>query len=159
MSKTPGAWTGEMLWTNEPHPHKGILPEKWKIHQQALWDLKKLIGNGSPIDRGFFLSLTCQRMSQAEVYTDIRPYYRSSYNALEEWCPNCNEEGWKRDNNSCFDEELEESSADQSAPPPNIKVTHALKEDLDALLLFNESEEPVFLLVRPLLHDDIVYIA
>ena len=30
-SLTPGAWTGKMPWTTEPHPKKGGLPQKWQI--------------------------------------------------------------------------------------------------------------------------------
>jgi hypothetical protein len=157
MSKTPGAWTGKLLWTDEPHPRKAILPEKWKIHRQALIDLHQMIDEDSPVDRSFFLSLTCRGMSQTEVYTDLRPYYKSFYNALEEWRPDRDEEGWKRDDDSSFDEEAD--SAYQTAPPPTIRVTKELRRDLDALLLFYENEDPVFLLVRPRSRDDVVYIA
>jgi hypothetical protein len=45
-SRTPGAWTGKMLWTNEPDPRKGILPEKWKIQRGDLHKLKELIQEG-----------------------------------------------------------------------------------------------------------------
>eukprot|EP00804_Cyclotella_cryptica_P009707 CCRYP_011249-RA/>CCRYP_011249-RA protein AED:0.25 eAED:0.25 QI:0/0/0/0.5/1/1/2/0/403 len=168
-SRTPGAWTGKMLWTNEIHPKKGILPEKWKIQRADLLKLKQLIQDGLEVERKFFLSLTCRGMSQTEVYMDIRPYFKSFYNALEAWRPNRDPNGWKlpgrdiadcdelSDDESLSEEDFEMADARQS-PPPTVTITEELVRDLDTLLLFYEEEEPVFLPLRPCNPDDYVYL-
>ena len=96
-SLQPGAWTGKLLWTNEPHPKKGILAEKWRIQRDDLFLLRDLVAEGKNPDRSFFVSLICRGMSQTEVYWDLRPYYKSFYNALEVevWRSNRDAEGWR----------------------------------------------------------------
>jgi len=79
---------------------------------------------------------------------------------LEVWQPNRADEGWKCDDDSCFDEEVfDNPSSVQSGPPSTITITKELVRDFEALLLFYETEEPVFLLVRPRTHDNVAYIA
>ena len=84
-SQKPGAWTGKMLWTDEDHPRKSVLPEKWKAQRENMLELKRMIEEGREPERKLFLSVTCRGMSQTEVYWDLRPYYKSFYNALERW--------------------------------------------------------------------------
>eukprot|EP00956_Cyclotella_meneghiniana_P036907 scaffold132204_cov35-Cyclotella_meneghiniana.AAC.1 len=156
-STTPGAWTGKMLWTHESHPIKGILPEKWKIQRDGLLALKALIDEGSPVERKLFMSVTCRGMSQTEVYWDLRPYYKSFYNALEAWRSNRDEEGWKMDDPELETDDVFDLVDDNSSVPTSVDVTAEVKRDLEALLLFYESEEPVFLPVRPQQSTDLAY--
>jgi hypothetical protein len=72
-----------MLWTNEPNPKKGVLPQKWQQQHNDLLEISSIIANGDSPDQNFFLSVMCRGMSQTGVYLDIRPYYKSFYNALE----------------------------------------------------------------------------
>ena len=79
---------------------------------------------------------------------------------MEVWRPNRDDEGWKCDDDSCFDEGgFDDPSSVQSGPPSTITITKELIRDLEAFLLFYETEDPVFLLVRPRTHEDVAYIA
>ena len=157
-SRKPGAWTGKMLWTTDPHPVKGVLPEKWKLQRDDLLALKKLSDEGVDPERSLFLTVTCRGMSQTEVYSDLRPYYKSFYNALEAWRPNRSDDGWKLQDFDAEAGELFDNVDDKlSAPPPTVRITREAKRDLEALLLFYSSEEPEFLLVRPREKCDVVY--
>lgn len=156
-SLKPGAWTGKMLWTNEPHPRKGVLPEKWKLQRSDLFTLLKQVQDGIHPDRSLFLTATCRGMSQTEVYSDLRPYYKSFYNALEAWRPNRDREGWRVDNSDLEDFEVFDAVVQNPAPPPTVRITKEMRRDLEALALFYESEEPEFLLVRPREKTDVVY--
>ena len=156
---TPGAWTGKMLWTNEDHPRKGVLPEKWKLQRGDLLALKAMVDDGVSPERKFFLTVTCRGMSQTEVYWDLRPYYKSFYNALEAWRRNRDSEGWKLDD---FDEEQSDDDTyfqvdglDQA--PSLVTITKEVARDLEALVQFYQSEDPEFLLLRPRGSDDVVY--
>ena len=153
----PGAWTGKMLWTNEPHPRKGILPEKWKIQRADLLELKCLADQGINPDRSLFLSVTCRGMSQTEVYSDLRPYYKSFYNALEAWRPNRSSEGWRLEDSDIEDFELFDKVDEKTTPPSEVQWTREVKRDLEALLLFYQAEDPEFLLVRPREKTDVIY--
>ena len=153
----PGAWTGKMLWTSEPHPRKGVLPEKWKTHRTDLLLLSEMADNGVDPDRKLFLSATCRGMSQTEVYVDLRPYYKSFYNALEAWRPHRCPEGWRLDGSDVEDTDLFHIVDENSKPPPVVKWTKEVKRDLKALLSFYQEEEPEFLLVRPREKSDLLY--
>jgi hypothetical protein len=156
-SRTPGAWTGKMLWTNEPHPKKGVLPQKWQIQRADLRSLRDAIESGVEPDRKLFLSATCRGMSQTEVYMDLRPYYKSFYNALEAWRPNRDTEGWRQDDTDDEDIDTYDLVDENCSPPPTVMITPEAARDLDALLVFYESEEPQFLLCRPRGPNDVVY--
>jgi hypothetical protein len=156
-SLTPGAWTGKMLWTNEPHPRKGILPDKWKIHRSDLLALKDLIDQGVEPERKFFTTVTSRGMSQTEVYADLRPYYKSFYNALQAWRPGRDEERWRMDDADDEDLEVFDVVDEKLSPPSTVPITREVARDVDALLPFYESEEPEFLLVRPRQSTDVVY--
>eukprot|EP00956_Cyclotella_meneghiniana_P029273 scaffold70321_cov60-Cyclotella_meneghiniana.AAC.2 len=143
-STTPGAWTGKMLWTHEPYPIKGILPEKWSKQRDGLLELKALIDSDSPVDRKLFMSVTCRGMSQTEVYWDLRPYYKSFYNALEAWRSDRDLEGWKMDDTESESDDLFDLVENNSTVPSTVNVTGEVKRDLEALLVFYHTEEPVF---------------
>ena len=157
-SKTPGAWTGKMLWTDQPHPRKGVLPEKWKLHRADLITLSQLAKEGIEPDRALFLSATCRGMSQTEVYSDLRPYYKSFYNALEAWRPNRDAEGWRLEGSDFEDFEVFDAVDEKErSPPSHVKWTKEVRRDLETLMMFYQSEEPEFLLVRPRERSDVVY--
>ena len=153
----PGAWTGKMLWTNEPHPMKGVLPEKWNIQRDDLLLLKHLADEGISPERSLFLSATCRGMSQTEVYSDLRPYYKSFYNALNAWRPNRCADGWKLDKTEADDVDVFDIVDEKTSAPTVVEWTKEAKRDLDVLVLFYQSEEPEFLLVRPREKSDLVY--
>lgn len=156
-SRTPGAWTGKMLWTNEPHPKKGVLPQKWQRQRADLLSLHSSMLAGEDPDRKLFLSATCRGMSQTEVYTDLRPYYKSFYNALEAWRPDRDDDGWRRDDTDDEDLDTFDLVNQNLSPPSTVKITPEAARDLDALVRFYESEEPEFLLVRPRGSNDVAY--
>ena len=94
MSLRPGAWTGKLLHTNSPQPIKAVLHEKWVQFQGELIDLVKKGHSAEPmIDHMALLSLTGRGMKQTEVYTDVKPHFKSFCNALEAWRENRDSEG------------------------------------------------------------------
>lgn len=156
-STTPGAWTGKMLWSHETHPIKGILPEKWTKQRDDLLSLKSLIDDGSPVERKLFMSVTCRGMSQTEVYWDLRPYYKSFYNAMEVWRRDRDDEGWKMDDAESENDDIFDLADNETSAPITVEITTEVKRDLSALVSFYESEEPVFLPVRPRQSSDLAY--
>ena len=63
---------------------KAVLHEKWTQFQGELIDLVKRGHSDEPmIDHTALRSLTGRGMNQTEVYTDVKPYFKSFYNALE----------------------------------------------------------------------------
>jgi hypothetical protein len=157
-TQTPGAWTGKMLWTNEPHPKKGILPEKWTLQRADLFTLEGIIDQGLEPDRSFFLTVTSRGMSQTEVYWDLRPYYKSFYNALEAWRPHRDSDGWRIDESDDEESDVFDAIDEKTTPPTTMRITSDVNRDLKALLCFYQEEEPVFLLVRPRDSNDVVYL-
>lgn len=127
-SLTPGAWTGKMLWTNEPHPRKGILPDKWKLHRADLFTLKDLIDQGIDPERKFFTTVTSHGMSQTKVYGDLRPYYKSFYNALQAWRPGRDDDGWRLDDTDDEDLDRFDLVDEKPSPPPTVRLLKKLHE-------------------------------
>ena len=154
VSLTPGAWTGKLLHCNKPHPRKAVLHEKWTQFREELMNLVEVAqGTSCEIDAEAFRSMTGRGMNQAEVYPDLKPYFKSFYNAQEAWRRGRDDQGWKCDR----DEEFicNESGND---PPSTITITRELRRDAETLLQFYESPDPVTLPVRPKSKEDVVYI-
>jgi hypothetical protein len=97
-------------------------------------------------------------MSQTEIYTDLRAYYKSFYNALEAHKLDRDEEGWRLQELDLYVSLEEELHPPMSLPPPTVTVTREMRRDLDALLSFYRSEEPEVLLLRPRHKSDVAYL-
>ena len=158
VSLTPGAHTGKLLHTNHPHPVKAVLKDKWGLVRAGLIELKRLVDAGEKPERKFFRSLTGQGMSQTEIYTDLRPYYKSFYNALEVHRLDRDDDGWRIDESDLYVSTEEELHPPMSLPPATVDVTREMHRDLIALLSFYKSEDPEVLLLRPRNKDDVAYL-
>ena len=100
--------------------------------------------------------MTGRGMNQVEVYSDLKPYYKSFYNAMQAWWPNRDESGWKLDADEIFVQDRNNNDC-QPKPPQWITVTRELLQDAEALIEFHTKETPVSLPVRPNTITDIVF--
>ena len=160
FSYTPGAWCGKLLHTNRPYPVKAVLQKKWKQVRKELLLLKEAAQSSSRlVSYELLRSVTGRAMNQAEVYYDVKPYYKSFYNCLNAWRPGRDVEGWRLPAGE-FDvmNEREEGGDHHAHPPRELPMTREMERDVDALLEFYCTDEPVVLPVRPSGRRDVAYL-
>jgi len=93
-SLAPGAWSGKLLHCNNAYPVKSVPQEKWDDIKDGLDWIIATAKVDDYLDTVGLRRVAGKGMSQTEVYNDLRPYYRSFFNALEAWRENRDLEGW-----------------------------------------------------------------
>lgn len=162
-SLVPGAWSGKLLHCNNPYPVKSVPREKWDDLKQGLDWIIATAEVDDHLDTVGLRRVAGKGMSQTEVYSDLRPYYRSFFNALEAWRGDRDLEGWRL---ARAEEEaalMAEESADDRIVlgdyPREVRLTRSLLRDAKVLREFYEQEDPIIQLVRPRDKGDLSYIA
>jgi len=162
-SLAPGAWSGKLLHCNNAYPVKSVPQEKWDDIKDGLDWIIATAEVDDYLDTVGLRRVAGKGMSQTEVYDNLRPYYRSFFNALEAWRENRDLEGWRL----AWAEEDAMLMAERSAgdyvvlgdSPREVRITSSLLRDAKVLRGFYDQTHPVIRLVRPRHRGDLTYIA
>jgi hypothetical protein len=146
-SKTPGAWAGTVILTDEDGVYVTVSQEKWeKSRAMVASTLEELEANDGWLDhkalerrRGFLLYVT-------RTYPTMVPYLKGMHLTLDGWRKGRDDEGWKlvgREAREALDAGEDTGKDEGSNCPKRIKGKPRLLRDMQALLeLFSAPSPP-----------------
>ena len=148
-SKTPGAWAGAVVGSNQDgQVFKTVSQERWNKTRGHVATLRKWAKGDDKINRkelervrGFlvYVSLTFETMV---------PYLKGIHHTLESWREDRDSEGWRlpeKDRRKRKHGEL----ANQEGPPKEVRQAPRFKDDVIALSELTKDESPPKVLARP----------
>jgi hypothetical protein len=152
-SKTPGAWAGAVVSTDEEGVYVRVSDEKWEKAKAIIEKTKsEILGKdgwigrkGLESSRGFLLYVT-------RTYPSMVPYMKGFHLTLDGWRKGRNTEGWKYLSRE-IREQVERGEYEDPAEPPEapklVKAKPRLERcDLPALTRLFSPERPPRRLVR-----------
>jgi len=141
-SRTPGAWAGSMISTNDHSVCVEVAQDKWEKTQRHIeWIVEHFDdADGIPFKpleriRGFLVYTT-------RTYPSMVPYLKGIHLTLDSWREHRDDEGWKligvNWNEDLEDPSLTEENSDIEGPPARVKPVPRLKADIEALSLLTQ---------------------
>jgi hypothetical protein len=146
-SKTPGAWAGAVILTDDEGVYVRVLDEKWEKAKAIIKKTKEeILGadgwigrKGLESSRGFLLYVT-------QTYPSMVPYMKGFHLTLDGWRKGRNSEGWKYLSQE-IREQVERGEYEDPAEPPeapkSVKAKPRLERcDLPVLTRLFSPEQP-----------------
>jgi hypothetical protein len=166
-SKTPGAWAGSLVSTDDAGVHATVSEERWAKTRAIFQSLEEELENETPAfshkqllsDRGFLIYV-------ARTYPTMVPYLKGLHLTIEHWRDDRDAEGWPdKLRRRRTDAQILESFEDQmniaqairdlnegsnpATPPLIVTPVPRLQDDVMCLLELFKSETPSIRCVRP----------
>ena len=148
-SKTPGAWAGAVVGTDENGlVFKTVSQERWNKTRGHIATLKKWADSDDKINRkelervrGFlvYVSLTFETMV---------PYLKGIHHTLESWRDDRDDDGWRLPEKDRRKRKHGEMSS-SSVPPKEVKQSPRFRSDVAALMELTKDDTPPKIQARP----------
>jgi hypothetical protein len=161
-SKTPGAWAGAVVSTDDDGVYVSVSEEKWEKAKAILKKTQEEISEcagwierkGLESSRGFLLYVT-------RTYPTMVPYLKGFHLTLDGWRKGRDAEGWKYLDRE-IREQIEKGEHDDTTEPPEapkqVKAKPRLERcDLPALTRLFSSDHPPKRLVRARKYAEVYY--
>ena len=151
-SRTPGAWAGGIIRTDNQDVRVLISQEKWEKAKSLLDEMENMI-------MGHPLNLERKRLEQirgfqnyvCQTYTNLTPYLIGLHMTIDSWRPGRDIEGWRDSTASVtmvkMDREWREHDSYEEGPK-TVRAVPRLLNDVRALKRLMSSERPILKRIR-----------
>ena len=148
-SKTPGAWAGVVVGTDENGDvYKTVSQERWDKTRAHINTLKGWAATGGKINRKELERVRGFLVYVSLTFDTMVPYLKGIHLTLETWRSDRDAEGWRLPEKDRRKQKVSEVS-NQEAPPKEVSPAPRFASDVAALSELTKDEIPPKILARP----------
>ena len=149
-SRTPGAWAGAVVGTDERgQVFKTVSQERWNKTRGHIATLRKWAESDQKINRKELERVRGFLVYVSLTFDTMVPYLKGIHHTLESWRDDRDEEGWRlpeKDRRKRKHSESQESNV----PPKEVVQSPRFKSDVAALSNLTKDETPPRIQARPI---------
>jgi hypothetical protein len=158
VSRSPGPWSGSMMYTDEADAGVRVLVsrKKWYKANQLLANLHGLVLASEWVDHKVLERIRGFSVYVARTYKPITHFIMGLHMTIDGWRPGRDEEGWiLREAERAASRESDEEGGSEEPPPLGplqppglVKAATILLPDLEVMFMLTEAEDPPLRKVR-----------